>query len=246
MNRRHPMMAGWAAALTTLAAVLTGCSDDTPTAGETSSSPTSGSSTTSATGAPNGPQHLAEGPATPLEPGIYQFSVVANPGVETPDALVKVSSGFDDEAAWYIVSPDQQEFLGLWTVGLVDRDACLDGVEDAFDPGPSVKDMADALVAQKSTHATAPQPVTLAGHRGLYVEVTSPRDISRCAKYPGLWREPERGIYGDGQVDLVWILDVDGQRLVVNAAYSPKSSASDIDKLTSMVESLEFVGAAQE
>jgi hypothetical protein len=44
----------------------------------------------------------------------------------------------------------------------------------------------------------------------------------------------------------VWILDVDGQRVVVNAAYTPKSSASDIDKVTSMVESLEFVAAVQE
>ena len=64
---------------------------------------------------------------------------------------------------------------------------------------------------------------------------------------PGLWGDPGgRGIYNDGQVDLVWILDVDGQRLVVNASYTPKSSASDIDKVTSMVESLEFVPAAQD
>jgi hypothetical protein len=72
--------------------------------------------------------------------------------------------------------------------------------------------------------------------------------MSRCGPEAGLWGGPDgrRGIYSDGQVDLVWILDVDGQRLVVNAAYTPKSSASDIDKLTSMVESLEFVAAVQE
>ncbi len=74
------------------------------------------------------------------------------------------------------------------------------------------------------------------------------RDISRCDVTPGLWGDPGgRGIYGDDQVDWVWILDVDGRRLVVNAAYSrPMSTASDIDKLTSMVESLEFVAAARE
>ena len=49
-----------------------------------------------------------------------------------------------------------------------------------------------------------------------------------------------RGIYGDGQVDLVWILDLDGQRIVVDASYSARSTRSDIDKLKSMVGSLQF------
>jgi hypothetical protein len=167
--------------------------------------------------------------------------------VVTPYALVEVPSGYEHETVWYVVSNDGGEFLGLWTVGQVDRDACLHGEEDSFDPGPSVEDMADALVAQKSTRASAPEPVTLAGHHGLYVEVASPRDLSRCDPQPGLWNHPGgRGIYNGGQVDRVWILDVDGQRLVVDAAYSAKSTASDRDDLTSMVESLEFMGAAGE
>ena len=49
-----------------------------------------------------------------------------------------------------------------------------------------------------------------------------------------------RGIYGDGQVNLVWILDLDGQRIVVDASYSARSTRSDIDKLKSMVGSLQF------
>jgi hypothetical protein len=247
---RHPTR--WALLIVAaLSLPLSGCGDNPDTAQPTSDTPssaagaTSSSATSSDAGSSATPQHLVEGPATSLEPGTYQFSVVANPGVETPDALVEVPSGFDDEAAWYVVSHDQQEFLGLWTVGLVDRDACPSGTNQLFDPGPSVEDLADALVAQKSTRATTPKPVKLAGYKGLYVELTSPHDISGCEQTGHLWGNPGgRGIYNDGQVDLVWILDVDGQRLVVNAAYTPKSSASDIDKLTSMVESLKFAGNA--
>jgi hypothetical protein len=217
------------AALAGLVTVAAACTSTDATTGDDSTN----------TSASDAPLHLVEGPTTPLAAGAYQFSVFANPGVEVPDAVVQVPSGFDDEAAWYIVSPDQQEFLGLWTVGLVDRDACRDGGDDAFDPGPSVEDLSDALVAQRSTRAAAPEPVTHAGHRGLSDELHSPADMSRCDPQTGLWGDPGgRGIYNDGQVDLVWILDVDGQRVVVNAAYTPKSSASDIDKLTSMVESL--------
>jgi hypothetical protein len=41
----------------------------------------------------------------------------------------------------------------------------------------------------------------------------------------------------------VWILDAEGQRIVVNAAYSARSTESDIEKLTSIVESLKFAGS---
>ena len=91
--------------------------------------------------------------------------------------------------------------------------------------------------------------MSLADYHGLYVEVVSPQDLRTCGPEPGLWTSGPtggRGIYGDGQVDLVWLLDLDGQRIVVDASYSARSTASDIDKLNSMVESLHFVPAAQE
>ena len=161
--------------------------------------------------------------------------------MQTPDALVKVPIGFDDGGDWYVVSPDSDAFLGLWTVGKVQRDACLRPRNDYFTPGPSVEDLADALVAQKSTHASPPKPVSVAGHPGLYVELAGPHDISRCDQTPQLWADPgERGIFSDDQIDRVWILDVNGQRLVVNAANGPTATTSEIDSLTSMVKSLEF------
>jgi hypothetical protein len=164
--------------------------------------------------------------------------------VQTTDALVDVPSGFDDGGDWYVVSHDSDAFLGLWTVGKVQRDACLRPRNDYVTPGPSVEDLADALVAQKSTRASAPKPVTIAGYRGLYVELASPHDVGRCDQTPGLWGDPgERGIYSDDQIDRVWILDVEGQRLVVNAAHGPTATTSEIDNLTSMVKSLEFAAA---
>lgn len=180
---------------------------------------------------------------TPLEAGTYRFSVHVNEGVQAPQATIAVPSGFEVGADWYVVSPDRQEYLGLWTVGLVYTDPCGHGTSEFDYVGPSVQALADALVAQRSTRASAPTPVTMSGYQGLYVEVHSPADLSRCVEVADLWGEPGgRGIFGDGQVDLVWILDVDGERLVINAAYSAHSSASDIDKLTSMVESFRLAG----
>ena len=144
-----------------------------------------------------------------------------------------------------MVAPDRNEFLGLWTVQWVARDACTPGDSRLFDPGPSVEDLADALVAQHSTRTSAPKPVTLAGYEGLYIKLASPHDTSSCEETGHIWEGPGGRGVGSDQVDLLWILDVDGQRVVVNAAYNPKSTAADVHKLTTTVHSLKFVEAPQ-
>lgn len=233
-----------AAAGLVVTTLLAGCSAQQSADGQTTGQQPSGGLSASASGW-SSPRRLVEGADTALAPGTYQlgFHLEAADDV-VPDALVTVPSGYVEQATWYVVSHDRHEFLGLWTAGKADRDACRHGEQDAYDPGPSVHDLARALVATRSVRASEPEPVTLAGYRGQYVELASPRHMSRCRDpKAGLWTSGDggRGIYGPGQVDLVWILDADGQRIVVDAAYSDiDSTPSDIDKLTSMVQSIEF------
>jgi hypothetical protein len=229
--------------LLSLGLLLAGCSNNSDGSG-TPPDPGSSASTSHPSDSSSPAPHLPAA-ATSLAAGRYTLSFLANPGVETPDALIEIPSGFDDDGVgWYVVSHDNDAFFGLWTVGQVQRDACLEPLNDDVTPGPSAEDLAEALVAQTSTSAAAPKPVTLAGYGGLYVELASPNDLSTCDPEPGLWGDPgARGIYSAGQVDRVWILDVAGQRLVIDAAHGPTASRSEIDNLTSMVESLEFVAA---
>jgi hypothetical protein len=230
--------------LAALSLPLSGCAGN-PDIATSAPDATSSSATSSGDPSPSAaPPHLIE--MAPLAPGPYQISVFANPGDQGPEAIVEVPSGYNGGSTWFVVSHDAGEFLGLWFVGLVARDACTSAESRLFDPGPSVKDLASALVAQKSTRASAPKPVTLAGYRGLYVELASPHDTSRCEDTGHMWESPGGRGPGSDQVDLLWILDVDGQRVVVDAAYNATSTAADIHKLTSMVESLEFLEPAQE
>jgi hypothetical protein len=227
-----------------LGLAMCGCSGDP--SGEASTGATRPTIASEPGDAASATQPHLTGDAAALEPGAYQFSFLTRSGAQPPDAVVEVPDGYlqgDDGADWYVVSDDGEEFLGLWVIDRVDHDACLHEDADAFDPGPSVADLAEALVAQRSTRAAAPELVTLSGHAGLYVELAGPPDLSDCGKYPGLWRHPERPIYGGGQVDRVWILDVDGRRLAVDASYGPGSTAAERNQLTSMVDSLEFVAA---
>jgi hypothetical protein len=222
-----------------LGLLLSGCSDDPDRAAASADGPVSEASEAD-DASTTAPPHL-EGDATLLSPGAYEFSVSTARGRRDSGAVIDVPNGFVDGDDWYVVSEDQDAFLGLWDTRTVWRDACVRPHDDELAPGPGVADLADALVAQRSTRATPPEPVTLAGHEALYLEVTGPRDIGTCGPMRGL--ADTRGIYTDGQVDLLWIVDAGGQRLVVDASYGPTATAEERDAVTAMAESLRFEAA---
>ncbi len=90
----------------------------------------------------------------------------------------------------------------------------------------------------------------LSGELGTDWVVTGDAEFEGCdaERYEGLrsfvsWLgngEGQRCQQVAGQVDMLWILDVDGQRLLVDATYSPGTSAADHAELTAIVESLRF------
>jgi hypothetical protein len=219
--------------------VLGACTSDPEVTGERAGSPSS-------TSPAPAPSHLA-GTGDLLDPGTFQVRTFRDPG-DAPnrdpvEARLQVPEGFTDGAEWYVVSQDEDLFLGLMSVTGVERDACLGADHDEVSAGSTIEDLARALADQRSTRASVPEPVTVDGHSGLYLEVKGPADLGTCDEHPALWRSPgERGIYADQQVDRLWILEVGGQRVVVDAAYSaPRSTPADVARLTRMVDSLDFV-----
>jgi len=108
-------------------------------------------------------------------------------------------------------------------------------------------------------HATAPTDVTLAGYHGKYLEwsvpkdwvVTGDGDFAGCDVQPNGHRDfvswlgaggvGERWQQMAGQVDRLWILDVNGQRLVVDANYAPGTTQAQHDEEDQVVHSLRFV-----
>ena len=96
------------------------------------------------------------------------------------------------------------------------QDAAPDGAPPDVAVGPSVDDFANALADHPLLEATDPVPVTLGGYSGKYIDLQLPSDITRC---PTLYFPWEPGIYaqGPGHRWHLWILDVDGVRVVVQA-----------------------------
>ena len=98
----------------------------------------------------------------------------------------------------------------------------------------------------------------LAGFRGKYLELSVPTDINFDEAREGLALFPHcdeatfqswtaNGWSGDryqqrpGQVDRIWILDVDGERLVVDAFYLAEATPEDRAELERVVDSIRFL-----
>jgi hypothetical protein len=221
-----------------MAAALVSCTSEDP---ERAAADTPASSTADeATAVP-----LADQLAGPLDPGRYVVGVAS----DGPDAPVRpvlsVPEGYEAIGGGVGVGADDLErYLWVWDVSSVFTHPCDASAEPV---GPSVADLAEALVAQQLRDGTEPVPVTVGGHDGLYVELAVPDEVD-AGDCPGgvfnLWPGRLQHVQEIlGQVDMVWIVDVDGQRLVFDAAYDPEASPENVAELEEMVTTATFVPA---
>ena len=136
-----------------------------------------------------------------------------------------------------------------WTVHGVDPDPC-NSTGAAPQIGPSVEDLAEALDNQKHSDATEPVPVTLDGHEGVYLELSVHvgRDPGTCSggyyfEWEGSPGDAQHTVGADGTVERIWIVDVDGVRVVLVAIAHPGVTPAEFDELSAIVESVRFVEA---
>ena len=144
------------------------------------------------------------------------------------DAVVKVPAGFITPGGWVVENGENGAAYGdlmfFGDVDLLDTNPC--GAGEIVKPGPTVRDLAEALADQVPHVATAPQPVSVGGYSGLYVEMRVPRNLSRCEsgeftvfdvnQSDDFWYSGS-----PGSVLRFWIVDVDGLRVAVAAKVVP-------------------------
>ena len=109
-------------------------------------------------------------------------------------------------------------------------------------PGPSVDDLAKALASLPSLVATAPTDVDVAGYHGKQVTLTSPTSMAACS----VWQSPlgATNTMVAGEQDRYWILDVNGQRLVIDAHELPGESAADKAAVQAILDSMRIAPAS--
>ena len=120
-------------------------------------------------------------------------------------------------------------------------------------PATTVDEIAAALAAQASRDATAPVNVTVGGYAGKYITLHVPNDaptrdeaFADCDEntfasygYEGD-SGPARYHQGPGQIDELWILDVRGAIVILDATYSPATPAGLVEEVRSMAEGATF------
>lgn len=110
--------------------------------------------------------------------------------------------------------------------------------------GPSVDDLVEALRTLAPYEVSEPRSVTLGGARGTYLKATLPAsyDVSRCME--GKVRLPGTAASAvDSPAPYVgrwWVLDVAGQRVVVQQGCW-ECTAADIDAVSSIPDSITFI-----
>lgn len=127
----------------------------------------------------------------------------------------------------------------------------------ALDPpiGPTVDDLAAALLAQAGPGASPPTAVTVGGHPGKKVELSIPGDldVNTCnsdgdfaifGRWYGTAANAQFGAapwtYGNGQHNTVYIIDVDGTRQVIDTMYLPGTSQANLAELDQIIASIKF------
>lgn len=135
--------------------------------------------------------------------------------------------------------------IQIWAVDDAYADPCQ-WADTTLDPplGPTVDDLATALENQLNREATV-SDIALDGYTGKLVEMTVPADavFSDCDSGAfRSWVGPSgpRFHQGPGQQDDVYILDVDGFRLVIDALSYPGSPAEDLEKLQQLLDTIQI------
>lgn len=196
-----------------------------------------------------------------LAAGLHVLDLVALDTAGTgpahlPRIAITLPSGWRSYDGFAVLkSHGRSQVMGLsfWDVDNVYPTPCRWQSRPMIDPGGTVNGLASALARQPLRSATTPTSAVLAGLRGKYLRLSVPKhiDFTRCDQgyfesWTGLGWSNDRWEQGPGQVDRVWILNIHGQRLVVDANYLPGATTKDRAELDRIVHSIRFLpGAAR-
>jgi len=226
---------------------LAGCDDDVA-ANPGSTAPTVAGTTDTVPARPSDRPSDLVGYRGPLEPGRYSMAAWGPEGQDRlPRALLEVPEGYFSNGGWAVDAggpgeSDQWGEVMVWPVTRVFTDTC--DTTRTTRVGPTARDLARALADQQGTTTTKPRPVTLDGHRGLYLEATTDATNAGCTSR-ALWRSSPDLVYAQDVGELVhhlWILDVDGTRLVVAVSNYPDQTPAQHQELIDIAETIHFVG----
>jgi len=190
------------------------------------------------------PQEI--GPAI-LRQGRYAVRVTPTLSYEvyTPDQVKAVNGSFLNTR-----SASGSGWAGIFFVSTASAEGTILPAHPCRDHtgrvvGPTVSDLAGALRRQPLLDVSKPQVINVDGYQGLWVDVRIPIEVDASTCVNDIVRLFSSGQdswgWVEGFMGRWWILDVDGERVVVNAQCDTDCSKSDWRTLQAMLESVDFI-----
>jgi hypothetical protein len=185
----------------------------------------------------------------PLAPGSYYIS---NRGVSRLTLTVPAGWSIPTATDTSVIKNEGQPgevFLGFWSVTHIFADVCQWSADSLVDAGTTVDQLVSALAGQKGRTASAPSDLTLAGFSAKRIDLTvaADLDVATCTNgnlryWPGPGPDLNSGMCCNvaGNTDAIYVVDVDGVRLVVVARSYPGSTAADKAELQAIVDTLQI------
>ena len=161
---------------------------------------------------------------------------------------VAVPNGWSTDTNWVVIGPKGNQApngmaIRFHTVKnlLVHPLSPSDG---AITPpvGPSVDDLVNAMINHRDWTTTGPSPITIDGYLGQVVHVTLPAGTSNATPFY-LSVDPKGGqIWGwvAGQLFDIYVIDVGGKRLVIDAFHYAGTSAEDLAAQKAILDSVQL------
>ena len=190
---------------------------------------------------------------TPTPPGMGEPGTELNAGTytlsgEALNATITVPAGWTSIETRGVVKGADDTFMGVvfWPypgdLEEVYTDPC-DWSTNLIDPpvGPTVDDLTNALASQSMRGDPVPNDVVIDGYRGKVLEMSVPDDIVFADCDLGEFRSWNGRFHqGPGQRDDVYILDIEGERLVLVVHHMPGASEDDLAELQRVFESIDL------
>jgi hypothetical protein len=190
-------------------------------------------------------------PITPVTlmgpPGRYAFATSFDGSIDVPyDISFEIPAGYDPAFDLAAFKKGMNETgVSVLAIGDVYADACswagaeVEGIS-------STQDVVEALASQRGVEVSTPTEVTMGGIEATYMERKVPvaTNASDCDEgefrvYTGLDGGPGgRYINNPGQLDLLWVLDLAGVPVVIDASLEAGISASDRAEVERIVQSV--------
>jgi hypothetical protein len=203
---------------------------------------------------PTGAEPIGSITSGPLDPGRYviatdnaDFNASHRITIDVPDGYEGVGFGGVLQVLKTPQSVSGSDTgVGLYDVGYAFADAC--DWSGTLSPISSADELVASLAGQRGLRPSQPTDVVVSGFAGTYMELTVPAQakLDRCSS----GRMQAWALAGDGsawiwlnnpgQHDLLWILDVDGVPLVIDAFLAAGASAQDRAELVQMVDSIQI------